>query len=79
MEVLGRHLASKGSKNPRVIDANPTGLTKKSSDQACQSDSLTQSTLLSLKTLRESKIGAKRRAEGCLKCLGAVLAMSRLQ
>jgi len=32
---------------------------KKSSAQAYQSDALTQSTLLSLKTLGESKIGAK--------------------
>ena len=49
------------------------GLTKKSSAQACQSDSLTQSTLLSLKTLGESKIGPKGTREGCLECLGAVL------
>ena len=34
---------------------------------------LTQSTLLSLKTLRESEIGAKGRGERRLECLGAVL------
>jgi hypothetical protein len=45
---------------------------KNSSAHACQNDSLTQSTLLSLKTLGV-KIGAKRRGEGCLKCLGDVL------
>ena len=41
-------------------------MTKKSSAQACQSDFLTQSTLLSLKTLRESKIGAKGEERGAL-------------
>jgi hypothetical protein len=61
------------SKAPRVIDANPTGLTKKSSPQACQSDSLTQSTLILFKTLGESNIGANRRGEGHLECLGDVL------
>jgi hypothetical protein len=46
---------------------------KKLSAQACKDDSLTQSTLLSLKNLGKSKIGAKKRGEGCLQCLGAVL------
>ena len=73
MKALGRCLAGWGSKNSRVIDANPTGLTKKSSAQAYQSDALTQSTLLLLKTLGESKIGAKGREEGSLECLGAVV------
>ena len=73
MEALGRRLVDKGSKNPRVIDANPTGLMKKSSAQACQGDFLTQSNLLSLNTIGESKIGAKGRGEGCLECLGAIL------
>ena len=63
MEALGRHLAGYGFKNPRVIDPSPIGLTKKLSAQACQSDSLTQSILHPLKTLRESKIRAKGRGE----------------
>jgi hypothetical protein len=46
---------------------------KKTSAQACQSDFLTQSTLLSLKSLGESKLGAKERGEGSLECLGAIL------
>jgi hypothetical protein len=50
-----------------------SSLTEKSSAQTCQSDSLTQSTLLSLKTLGESKIRAKGRGEGRLECLGVVL------
>ena len=57
-KLLGDALPAR-SKAPRVIDANPTGLMKKSSAQACQSDSLIQSTLLSLKSLGES-----------LECLG---------
>jgi hypothetical protein len=68
-----------GARPPRVIDANPTGLTKKSSAQTCQSDSLTQSTLLSLKSLKKLKLGAKGREERSLECLGAILAVSRLE
>ena len=52
---------------------------KKSSAQAWQSDSLTQSTLLSLKSLEESKLGAKGREEGSLECLGALLDKGRSQ
>ena len=52
---------------------------KESSAQAYQIDSLTQSTLLSLKSLVESKLGAKGRGEGSLEYLEVDLAMSRLQ
>jgi hypothetical protein len=60
------------SKTPKVIDANTTDLMKKSSVQAYQSDSLTHSTLLSLKSLGESKLGANGRGEGSLECLEAL-------
>jgi hypothetical protein len=61
------------------MNANPTGLTKKLSAQAYLGDSHTQSTLSSLKSLEESKFGAKGRGEGSLECLGAILDEGRLQ
>ena len=51
------------------MNANPTGLMNKSSAQACLDDSNTQSTLSSLKSLEESKFGAK----GSLECARALL------
>ena len=46
---------------------------KKSSAEACLDDSLTQSTLSSLKSLEESKFGAKGRREMSLECARALL------
>ena len=46
---------------------------KKSSAKACLDDSLTQSTLSSLKSLEESKLGAKGRREGSLECARTLL------
>ena len=46
---------------------------KKSSAQACLDDSLTQSTLSSLKSLEQLKFGAKGRREGSLECARALL------
>ena len=45
---------------------------KKSSAEACLDDSLTQSTLSSLKSLEESKFRAKGGREGSLECLGTI-------
>ena len=69
MKALGRCLAGWGSKNSRVIDANPTGLTKKSSAQACQNDALTQSTLISLKTLGGQRLEPRGEESGALNAL----------
>jgi hypothetical protein len=52
---------------------------KKSSAQAYFDNFLTQSTLSLLKSMQESKLGAKGRGEGSFECLGAILDEVRLQ